>query len=448
MRRIKFLCVLLAMSLLPWSMAGCAKEQGGLTVLDAKGSTMLCIREDTPLAQDARQAYLQIVLIETAQLLAQKQGCTDQQALEQIFAGNYTVCTAFDPTVHNAMAAAITEQAGELAAGCAITDLGGNLLAAYSTDTQTNYATEKTPPYSSFKPLSVYLPAVESGKAEWFTGFEDSPVKQVQGQDGTMQDWPQNSTATYSGEMVPVYKAVAQSLNTVAVKCLSSVGVENSMQFLQEKLGIPLEEETYVLEHYGPKEVLGNIALGYLETGVSPVDMAGYYQIFGNGGIYTTPQAVTRLLSADGTVLYEREYEYNRVTTPAVADIMNRLLQGVVSSTGTGTQAGCSDVQVAGKTGTGDDNEGNWFVGLIPGYSCAVWHGSAENNRADELFSAIMQGVFDSLEDGQKEFYPHDILHEVVCCAESGMAISENCTSITLGYFLTGDHKEPCRIHK
>lgn len=427
-------------------MAGCAKSSGTVTVLDSQGNTLICLRENRIPADDSRWAYIQLAVDEAARQLAQARGCTQQEAVDQLFSGQYTVYTAFSPAVHQAITAAM-ESRSLVEVGCAVTDLRGNLLAAYSGGDTTNYATSPTAPYSAFKPLSVYLPAVESGRAGWFTTYEDSPLKQIPAEGGGMQDWPSNATGKYSMQTVPVHRALAQSLNTVAVKCLADLGVETSMAFLQDKLGIPLAEETQVLEQAGPDEILGNIALGYLETGVSPVDMAGYYQIFGSGGRYTKPQAVTKICDASGGVLYQREHENRQVTSPEVADIMNRLLQGVVKTGGTGEQATVPGTQVAGKTGTGDNYAGNWFVGLIPGYSCAVWHGEDRENKADELFSRIMTGVLEEEEEPKREFYAWGILNQVVYCAESGMPISDDCTRIELGYLLPGTSERPCNIH-
>ena len=438
----------LALALVLGSLSGCGKERekNGIAVLDAGGDTLAVLQSADDLSKSSFSAYLEIALLETAEILSRQENTTVQEALDSLFDRQLRVETAFDRNVYEAVTGTQAVTQSDLEMGIAIVDQLGNLLAAYSSDPVINFAIQKNAPYSAFKPLSVYLPAIASGQVTWFTRYEDSPYKQLPGEDGALQDWPRNSDDTYSMAQVPVYAALKDSLNTVAVKCLSQMGVMNSITFLQDNLGIPLKQEEQAAKALGEEEVIGNVALGYLESGVSPVDMAGYYQIFGTGGRYTKPCAVTRLEEDSGAVLYERKIEYKEVTTPEAADVMNRLLQEVVVS-GTGTGARLEETQVAGKTGTGDDHGGNWFVGLIPGYSCAVWHGKAEGNQAANIFGAVMKQVFAGSEKKRSEFSAFSTLHWEICCAESGMPIGDGCSIIKEAYFITDYVGQPCNIH-
>ena len=438
--------ILAALLLLTWLLGGCGEEKGSLTLLDSRGETLAVLHGASDLPEDARSAYLQIAVTETVELLAQIWSVTPEQAQERLFSRELVVTTAFDPRVFQAItdAPALTRVSREVA--CAITDTVGNLLAVYSAGSRNNAVTP-TAPYSSFKPLSVYLPAIESGQLTWTTRIPDSPHKYIPAEGGGTEPWPSNADGTYSNQPVMLCDALARSLNTVAVKTLDRVGVEASMTFLEEKLGIAMSQERYVLENSNADEILGNIALGYLETGVSPVDMAGYYQIFATGGRYWAPRAVTAITDGQGQSLYTREYTVTQVANSQACDVMNRMLQGVTRPGGTGSAAKLSGVEVAGKTGTGDDHEGNWFVGLIPGYSCAVWHGQAEENRAAELFGQIMAGVFEGDEAKKTQFHANGGLNRVIYCEESGMAAGSRCTAIREGYLLPGQETQPCNIH-
>lgn len=439
--------LLLAVAMVLSLFSGCEekKKEGSITLLDNRGQVVAVLGSAADLQSDW-SAYAQIALIETAELLAQQEGGTAEAVLESLFERQLTIHTALDKKVMSAITQSDSVRGNRQALGIAITDLQGSLLAAYSSESEVNLALEKNAPYSAFKPLSVYLPAIEEGKIDWFTRFEDSPYKQLQGENGTAEDWPQNADHTYSMEQKPVYTAIKNSLNTVAVKCLAQLGVSNSIAYLQDRFGIALKQEAKVAQELGEEEVLGNIALGYLESGVSVVDMAGYYQIFGTGGLYAQPRAVTKLTDAAGTVLYERELTARQVTSPEAADVMNRLLQEVVTD-GTGTGARLRGVQVAGKTGTGDDYEGNWFVGLIPGYSCAVWHGKAERNMAAGIFGSVMEQVFAGDEEQKKEFKDTGMTRWEICCVESGLPVGKNCRIITEAYFISDYKGEPCNIN-
>ena len=408
----------------------------GIAILDNKGNQLVLAKTTADILETDPWAYLEVVLSEAGETLAEKTGCTPQQALDTMLAEGYTIRTAFEADAFAAMEQVIDET--QLEYGLALTDLKGNLLAVYSSPTG-NYATYRTSPYSSFKPLSVYAPAMEKGVANWSKVYKDTPYKQVEDDNGQLQDWPANDTNSYSHEPTPVCEAIKKSLNTVAVHCLSDLGISASMDFLKENFQIPLEEETYVVEKYGEEEVIGSIALGYLETGVTPIEMAGFYQIFANGGSYIAPKAVTEITDGNGKTVYTRKAEAKQVLSPATADVMNKLLQGVVSTDGTGAAARCGSIQVAGKTGTGDDYSDNWFVGITPGYSLAVWHGANPSNTAAKMFAKVIKALYEQQPNANKQFITHQNLNQVIYCADSGMAISDDCTRIDMGYYQTKD---------
>lgn len=413
---------LVAIGLLVAGLSGCQSKDKGLTVLDVNGDPV----DNSAYVQVARQQ---------AQLLTS----------EELTEG--TIYTPYDPRLAQALKNACDLKLNQVAAGCAVTDLEGRLLAVYSTDESVNYALQADSPYSAFKPLSVYAQALENGKINWSSHYEDSPYKQLADDSGQMRDWPANHTNTYTRQETSVYEAIRKSVNTVAVKCLADVGVSESIAFLQKKLNIRLSAEEYAIRVYGEEDVLGNIALGYLTEGVTPVDMAGYYQMFANGGKYAKPQAVMKLCDGAGNTLYQWESKPVQVISPTTAGIMNKLLQGVASGGGTGELAAVKGVQVAGKTGTGDDNSTNWFVGVTPGYSLAFWHGAYGSNIAPELFGYAVEAIYGAQPSANTNFVSYVHLQELVCCAESGMAVSGKCTRIEKGYFAAGDIPETCDSH-
>lgn len=407
----------------------------GLTVLDSYGNTLVVAPNTQELYQSEYWAYLDVVVSEAAEKIAEIEDCDPETALEYLFSKEYEIQTAFREDAFRALQAADAQRSTAFPIGCALTDLSGNLLAVYSTKDNVNYALTQVSPYSSFKPLSVYAPAVEAGIINWSSQYEDSAYKKWTSPEGEEQDWPANFSKTYKMENVTVYDAVRTSLNTVAVKCLADLKVSNSISFLQEKLGIPLVEEAFSAEEYGEEEVIGNIAMGYLETGITPVDMAGYYQIFANGGKYTPPTAIKRISTSAGEVVYAAQNTSRQVITPETADLMNKLLQGVVKDGGTGAAAACDGIAVAGKTGTGEEKQNYCFVGVTPGYSLAVWHGENENNRAAEVFALAIEALYKDQPNANRNFITHKNLQHLIYCAESGMAMSENCSTIEEGYF-------------
>lgn len=89
------------------------------------------------------------------------------------------------------------------------------------------------PPGSSIKPIGVYAPAIEEDLVLPSSAEDDTPF--MENSDGTL--WPVNSEGYYSG-LTDVDHAVTESLNTVAVKVLDTLGLQNSYNYLTEKFGI------------------------------------------------------------------------------------------------------------------------------------------------------------------------------------------------------------------
>lgn len=426
-------------------------EGGSVQILDAQGQQLLLASRREDFYQAEQWAYLEIVLNELTEILMEQEGCDAVQAQQLLFSQNCQVQTSFDPVAYGAMkqVAEIWMTVGDSA--YVLTDTRGNLVAAYSHDAQQkkiNHTLDRRSPYSSFKALSVYTPALEQGVVNWSTAFVDSPYKQIKAADGSLQDWPANATGEYTQRDMMVYEALKVSQNTVAVKCLAELGVSEAIKFLQTGFDIPLVEEEYVVANYGADEAIGSVALGYLETGITPVEMAGYYQIFANGGSYTPPECVQAILLEDGSALYTRESSSRQVVRPATADTMNRLLQGVVEAGGTGKAASCEGVEVAGKTGTGDDFADNWFVGVTPDYSLSVWHGQSDRNYAAGIFSEMVEAIYNQLPNANRRFLSHVNLEQLIYCEVSGKAISPDCALIGVGYYESKETLPVCDVCK
>lgn len=164
-----------------------------------------------------------------------------------------------------------------------------------------------------------------------------------------------------------IRSATHQSVNTVYAQLILDVGVKETAEVAQ-RLGITtLDPEK---GQYGAA-----LALGAAE--VTPLDMASAFSVFAARGIRAEPTPVLKITRPDGSVLEDNtEPDRDRVMNEGVADTMNDILQGVITS---GTAKG-KDIgrPAAGKTGTEDDNSDAWFVGYTPTLSTAVWMGYFE----------------------------------------------------------------------
>ncbi|MEP3654189.1 MAG: PBP1A family penicillin-binding protein [Litorimonas sp.] len=226
---------------------------------------------------------------------------------------------------------------------------------------QFNRATQAVrQPGSSFKPF-VYLAALRAGKSPWDTAV-DAPI--------TIDDWtPENFTEKHLGT-VTLHKALASSINTVAVSLGEDVGRET----------IIATAEQFGFENLKPYR---SLALG--AQGQTPLTVAESYLPFANWGTQREAYGILSISTADGTPLYDRAPPNGAVVLGAqeLADMNYMLLESV--ERGTGHRARIAGHMIAGKTGTTNDFRDAWFVGYAPDRVTAVWVGDDENAAMNKV---------------------------------------------------------------
>ncbi|MBO1333759.1 transglycosylase domain-containing protein [Streptomyces sp. VRA16 Mangrove soil] len=167
-------------------------------------------------------------------------------------------------------------------------------------------------------------------------------------------------------------EAMEKSINTYFVEMLADTGMCPVVK-MTDKLG--------VVQGNGDKvpEVPSSMTLG--STGLSPLTMASAYAAFANEGTYCTPVAIDSVtMTTTGKSLQVPQTKCSRAMSTETADKINTLLSGVTDS-GTGQQAGLSDRDNAGKTGTTDGRKNAWFVGYTPNLAGAVWVGDPQQKQ-------------------------------------------------------------------
>ena len=214
-------------------------------------------------------------------------------------------------------------------------------------------------PGSTFK-LFVYLAALKQGMKP-----EDIVVDEPRCFAGYC---PKNFNHRFMGR-IPMWMAMQNSLNVVAVGLLQKVGFDPVIDTARS-LGI-----TRPLGRYYP------MAIGAYEQTV--LDMTAAYAAIANRGVYVAPTPFEEILGPNGDLLWSRRVDGDRgrraVASP-LADAMLWMQQQVVKG-GTGGGAALKDRPVAGKTGTSESGRDLWFIGSIPQLTTAVWLGYDDNRE-------------------------------------------------------------------
>ena len=205
-------------------------------------------------------------------------------------------------------------------------------------------------PGSAFKPF-VYATAIDQKKITAATLINDSPE--------VYELWkPQNYEKEEFRGPIRVRTALAHSINTVAIKVLSDVGIP-SVRTLAASAGItsPMPEDLGLA-----------MALGAMT--VTPLELANAYAVFPSGGQRGEPALVR---SVGGQPVDVKPLE--PALKPEVAYVMVSLLRSVIDEGTARAAAGKLRRPAAGKTGTSNGQRDAWFVGFTPDLLCAVWVG-------------------------------------------------------------------------
>lgn len=240
------------------------------------------------------------------------------------------------------------------------------LVGGYDFHSKTfNRATQaQRQPGSTFKPF-IYSAGLAKGMTA-ATEINDAPLS-LRGMGTGGRLWtPKNSDGRYAG-FITMRQALTASKNMVSIRILMSIGVNYAQQYIQ-RFGFKVSDHPASL----------SMALG---TGLStPLQMAEGYAVFANGGYKISSYVIDKIYDSEGRLRAQMQPLVAGQNAPQVIDprnafIMYKMMQDVVrKGTATGANAvGRSDI--AGKTGTTNDNKDAWFVGFNPEVVTAVYIG-------------------------------------------------------------------------
>ncbi len=220
-------------------------------------------------------------------------------------------------------------------------------------------------PGSSFKPF-IYSAALEKGFSP-STVINDAPLS-IGSSDTGGQVWePKNYDGKFEGPMT-MRRALARSKNLVSVRILRAIGPQYAQEYIT-RFGFEAQKHPAYLP----------MALG--SGAVTPLQMAGAFAVFANGGYRVNPYVIQKIVDQRGNIISETQPQRAgesavRVLDPRNAFIMDTMLRDVVRM-GTANSAkqklGRNDL--AGKTGTTNDAVDAWFAGYTPKIAAVAWMG-------------------------------------------------------------------------
>jgi len=231
---------------------------------------------------------------------------------------------------------------------------------------QLNHAVSARPTGSIFKPF-VYASAFDTAlSGTLLPGHEDlfSPItilsdEQTTYDVGDQEYTPRNYEGEYHEEVTARY-ALMRSLNNATIGLASLVGFDK-VAALARSAGI--------------KSVRGTPSMAIGSYDATPLEMAGAYTIFANGGLHLDPWMLASVRSPSGDVITDYSPVSKQILDPRVAYLTTSMMENVLQGHGTG--AGVRNMgfhaPAAGKTGTSHDA---WFAGYTSNLLCIVWVGN------------------------------------------------------------------------
>ena len=242
-----------------------------------------------------------------------------------------------------------------------------------------NYATQsKRSPGSTIKPLVVYTPAVEAG---WALNKQlDNHTMQY---DSYRVD---NYAGIKTSPEVPMYQALAESLNLPAVATVNDLGINKAFE-AGTRFGLNMDKVD---------RVLGVALGGGVET--NPLQMAQAYAAFANGGLMPEAHFITRIENASGQVIKSHKNSQKRVIDKSVADKMTSMMLGTFTN-GTGISSSPADYVMAGKTGTTEAvfnsvyTSDQWVIGYTPDVVITHWLGFPTTDENHYLAGSTSNGA-------------------------------------------------------
>ncbi len=412
--------------------------------------------EKTQTKNEIWSYYIDYVIQSVQTDLMDKYGYTKSQASSMIYSGGLRIYCAVDLRIQEAMESVYVNRTSfpkynknidDAQSAMTIMDYSGRVVgivggAGEKTENRglNRAANSLRQPGSSIKPLTIYAPAVDNKYITWSTMVTNYGIPHYYS-DGGYGPVNYGNDPGSPDSKVAVQKALCISYNTVPAQILRKMGFETSFEYGTQKFRLsglvdPTDKNT------------SSLAVGGTYKGVTTLQMSAAYAAFGNGGKYFDPYCYYKVTNSSGTevLLQHEETEGEQIISADTADVMNELLQTVVTDAAgqaTARNYGLKNSVLFAKTGTTTEDKDRWFVGGTPYYVAAVWFGCdtpkqisnyVSGNPAGAIFDAVMNLVHKGLESKAfTKFSP--IVEQHAYCTHTGLLASDSCPNKAMGWY-------------
>ena len=310
----------------------------------------------------------------------------------------------------------------------------------------------KRQPGSTFKIITTYAPALDIGGKTLISTYDNEPYAY---EDGTpVSNWDLNN---YTGPTT-IRAAIAQSINVVAVKCITEITPRVGYEYAKS-MGISSLYETYDTGTEILTDIIQPLALGGITEGVTNLELCGAYACIANLGQYIKPRFYTQVLDQYGNVVLDNSSPVSSTAMKSsTAYLLTDAMKDVVSDP-QGTAYGLIDLgymPVAGKTGTTSSYKDIWFAGFTPYYTCCVWGGYDNNDDLPNagiyhtynktLWSSIMSRIHANLPVSSFRA-PDDVVTVNICKSSNLAAIPGVCNSYAEKFVVGTQPQQYCNVH-
>lgn len=290
---------------------------------------------------------------------------------------------------------------------------------------------------SAIKPIAVLGPALEEKIITPVTIYDDTRTV-------FENDYSPTDCENELGK-ITVRRAVESSQNIPFVKIMEQLTPKKSIEYM-EKEGITTLTD---------KDCDLPLALGGLDKGSTPLEMAVAYSCIANGGKYIEPIFYTKVNNSYGKTILKNKQASRKVYSEDTTYVLKKLLTEPVNGMyGTARTCKIDGFEVAAKTGTTNDNYDKWLCGFTEFYTGVIWYGFDSNetinegadSMANQMWTDVMKKVHENLI--KTNFSRPQNVEEATICKNSGKLANGNCKNTYVEYFRKGTViSEKCDIH-